>query len=168
MNKSLRIAGIAVALVAVVVLLVAATGVSAQGQTGSAVPAATGQQKQHGNGAAGGLGLNAVDQAEMHAAIAEALGMTVAEFEAAVAAGESPYTLAFQRGIDFATVRGAMMQVHTTARTRAMEAGALGQPMGGGMRNGNGMGMGAGRGMGNGMGAGNGMGNQGDCPNVTP
>jgi len=126
MNKILRITGIATALVAVLILGLVVTGVSAQGPSTPDLPAGTGQM-QRGNGSGAGLGVRAVDEADMHAAIAEALGMSLEDFEAALAAGKSPYTLALELGVDFADVRAAMDSLHAEALAQATAEGLITQ-----------------------------------------
>ena len=179
MNKILRITGIVTALVAVLILGVLVTGVSAQGPSTPDLPAGTGQM-QRGNGGGAGLGVRAVDEADMHAAIAGALGMSLEDFEAALAAGESPYTLALALGVDFADVRAAMDSLHAEALAQATAEGLITQERAnrmqgrgaGGNNAAGGAGAGAGRMAG---GAGNmaqGSGNQGgfggDCLYQTP
>ena len=66
-----------------------------------------------------------VDRDAMHAAIAEALDMSVEDFEAALAGGETPYTLAEARNIEFATVTAAMTETLSAALDEAVAAGRL-------------------------------------------
>ena len=75
MKKLLKRIGIAALLVASLALVVVVTGAFAQGPSVPNSPYGAGQMRQ-GNGAGIGLGVMAVDEADMHAAIAEALGMT--------------------------------------------------------------------------------------------
>ncbi|MFQ5418732.1 MAG: hypothetical protein ACE5EY_00065 [Anaerolineae bacterium] len=176
MNKFMKIAGI-VAVLVTVVALVGATAVFAQGPvTPDNMPGA-GQMQGHGSGV--GLNLMAVDEADMHAAIADALGLTPEAFEAALADGQTPYTLAQELGIDFADIQAAMDAVHAAALEQAVSDGLitqeqadwmLGRQAGhngsmGGMTPGTGnMGQGAGN---MARGAGN-SGYDGDCPYATP
>ncbi len=126
MNKILRITGIVTALVTVLILGLVVTGVSAQGPSTPDLPAGTGQM-QWGNGSGAGLGVRAVDEADMHAAIAEALGMSLEDLEAALAAGKSPFTLALELGVDFADVRAAMDSLHAEALAQAAAEGLITQ-----------------------------------------
>lgn len=145
MNKILKITGIVALLGAVVYW--GATAVYAQGpHQPSNGPS---QQMQQGPGTPGsGLNLQAVDEAEMHAAIAAALNMSVADFEAALAAGQTPATLAAERGIDYAVIQAAMDTLHQAALQQAVDDGLITQeqadwmlsrrggnmPMGGGLQ----------------------------------
>jgi hypothetical protein len=126
MKKYWKLATIVTVLVAVVAL-VSVTAIYAQG------PANNGAAGQPTNGTGlnaaneGGLGLMAVDEADMHAAIADALGMSLDEFEAAIAAGETPATLALARGIDLAVIQEAMDAAHDTAFAQAVADGLITQ-----------------------------------------
>ncbi|MCI0578814.1 MAG: hypothetical protein L0332_23300 [Chloroflexi bacterium] len=179
MNKFLKIAGVTAVLVAVIALVGAAT-VSAQGPNppdGFEPPGIN--QRQHGAG--DGLGLMAVDEADMHAAMAEALGLSLEEFEAALAEGKTPAILAQELGVDFAVVQDAMEAVHAEALQQAVDEGLITQEQadwilshrGGQNGQGNGMGRGNSNGPGGQMGrgpggnAGNG-GHGGDCPYQAP
>ena len=53
----------------------------------------------------------------MHTAMAQALDMTLDEFNAAIAAGQTPYQLAQARGVEWATVQAAM----TTAMSEQLK-----------------------------------------------
>lgn len=126
-------------------------------------------------------GLINVDQAEMHAAIADALDMTVADFEAARADGTPLYVIAQEQGVDIEDIREAMRDVREAAIEEALAAGTIteeqaellqsrpgpgGYGYGYGFGNGQGMqgqgrqfrGQGLGNGNGYGPGAGNGYG----------
>jgi hypothetical protein len=72
-------------------------------------------------------GIMQVDAEAMHAAIAEALGISVAEFEAAHAEGKTVYALAEELDVDLAVVRAAMQAVHTEALAQAVADGLLTQ-----------------------------------------
>ena len=180
MNKLMKIAGIVIVLVAAVAL-VGTTAVFAQGPSTPNGTPVTGQigRGSPPAGAGGGLGVMAVDEAEMHAAIADVLGISVEEFEAALAEGETPYTLAQTLGVDFAEVRAAMDALHAEALQQAVADGLITQEQadwilshqggnGGGAGNmvrGNGLGRGAG---GAGRGGNGGFGGYGgDCPYAT-
>jgi hypothetical protein len=72
-----------------------------------------------------GQGLVPVDQEAMHAAIAEVLGLTVAEFDAALAEGKTLVVLAQEQGVDIAAVRAAMATVRDDALEQAVAEGLL-------------------------------------------
>ncbi len=110
MNKVHKILGI----VAVLVAVVAFAGVASAFAQGPNQPADVTHQgrTQVQDNANAGMGLMAVDEVTMHATIAEALDMSVADFDAAIAAGKTPFILAQERGIDFAEVQAAMNAVH--------------------------------------------------------
>lgn len=126
MNKFLKTAGIVAVLVASLALVVVVTGAFAQGPSVPDPTNGAGQMRR-GNGAGAGLGVMAVDEADMHAAIAEALGMTVEDFEAALTEGKTPFILASEQGIDFADVRAAMASLHAEALEQAVAEGLITQ-----------------------------------------
>ncbi len=66
-----------------------------------------------------------VDQEAMHAAIADALGMSVAQFEAARADGTPLYVIAEEQGVDIEDVRQAMRDVREAAIEEARAAGTI-------------------------------------------
>lgn len=105
-----------------VTLFVFASAALAQGPANAP---ARGSQVQASAGDS--LNLVTVDEATMHAAIAEALGIGVAELEAALDAGETPATLAPALGVDYAVVQAAMAAVHETAILRAVADGRITQ-----------------------------------------
>lgn len=70
-------------------------------------------------------GLLNVDQAEMHAAIADALGIDVADFDAARAEGKSLYSIAQELEVNIDTVRAAMSDVREAAIDEALAAGKI-------------------------------------------
>jgi len=166
MKTLLKISGIIAALVVLFAVTVAAF---AQGPANAAGSAGGNQTPANTN-----LNLNLVDESVMHAAIADALGISVDELEAALAAGETPATLALELGVDFAEVRAAMDAVHDAAIQQAVADGLITQEQadwllshrGGqaGQQGGSANGAGS-RG---GHGAGGNGGNGGICPNVTP
>lgn len=98
----------------------------------------------------------------MHDALAEALGLTRDEFEAQLAAGETPWTIAEAQGLTTDEFAALMTAARADALAAAVAEGAITQaqadwmltrPMGAGM-------MGSGR-----MGAGRGLGyGPGNCP----
>ena len=125
MNKIWKFTGVFAVLVAVVAFA-GVTSAFAQGpnQPGDFIPGASNQAQ---NGSDTGLGLMAVDEVAMHTAIAEALGLSPAEFEAAVAEGKTPLILADELGIDFALVQAAMDSVHADALQQAADEGLISQ-----------------------------------------
>ena len=116
----------------------------------------------------------------MHAAIAEALGISVEELEAALAAGETPATLALALGVDYAEVQAAMDAVYAAAVAQAVADGLITQEQAdwllshqGGQngQQGNGGSGSTGDSSGQprrGAGGSAGSGYDGDCPTVTP
>lgn len=176
MKNLLKIASIVAVLTAVLVF-VGATSAFAQGPGNNAAQMGGNQAQANPNA---GSGLIAVDEDAMHAAIAGALGISVDELEGALAAGETPATLALELGVDFAEVRAAMDAVHEVAIAQAVADGLITQEQADwilshrGGQNGQ-QGNGARGGMGgNGsqgsparQGAGGG-GFGGECPNITP
>jgi uncharacterized protein (DUF433 family) len=141
------------------------TAVFAQGPKQPAAPAGTGTGNQAQ--VSPGMGYRAVDEADMHAAIAEVLGISVETLEAEIAAGNTVYALADELGVDFADVRAAMVALHDAAMQQAIDNGAVpqyqanqGQQMGAGrMRQG---------GPAAGVGQANRGGGSGDCIYTTP
>lgn len=179
MNKFLKTAGMVALLVASLALIVVVTGAFAQGPSVPDPTNGAGQMRQ-GNGAGAGLGVRAVDEADMHAAIAKALGMNVEDFEAALAEGKTPFILASELGVDFADVRAAMDSLHAKALEQAVAEGLITQERANWMHGrqaergngGSGLGLAAGhmgRGAGNmARGSANQGGYGGDCPYQTP
>ena len=125
MNKFWKFSGVFAVLVAVVAF-VGVTAAFAQGpnQPDGITPLGMNQAQ---NEAGTGMGLMAVDEDAMHEAVADALGMTIDEFEAAVADGENAYTLALDLGIDFTEVQAAMDAVHDAAFQQAVNDGLVSQ-----------------------------------------
>ena len=125
MNKLWKISGVVAVLVAVVAFA-GVTAASAQGPNqpdGSISPG----RNQAQDGSSMGRGLMAVDEAAMHAAIAGALHLSIEEFEAAVAEGQTAYILAQELGIEFADVQAAMDAVHGAALQQAAAEGLITQ-----------------------------------------
>ena len=183
MNKFWKYTGIIAVFVAVFAF-VGAVAVFAQGpsQPDSARPGGTNQMQR---GASADQNLMSVDETAMHTAIADALDMSLDEFEAAVAAGETPFTLAEQSGIDFAEVQAVMDAAHEAAFAQAVADGLMSQEQadwilshrGGAAGQSGGMGNSqtGNRGGGNSQGANNAAhshsntgGGTGDCVNQTP
>ncbi len=124
MNKFLKIAGIAA--------LVAALGVVAVG----AVAFAQGPFGGPGIGPFGGghgrFPLLSPEQAEAHheqmqQAMADALGMTVEELDAARAEGKTPWEIAEEQGVDLADVRDTMRVPFEQMLDQAVASGMLTQ-----------------------------------------
>jgi len=63
---------------------------------------------------------------QMHAAAAAALGITVDELDARIAAGKTVAEIAQERGIDFETVRAAMQDARPATAGRGMMGGRFG------------------------------------------
>jgi hypothetical protein len=136
------------------------------------------EQGMTGRGVNTPMNLMAVDEAEMHAAIADALGISVEAFETAVEDGQTVQLLAADLGIDFADIQAVMNDLHADALQQAVADGLVTQEqadrmasrVGGqmGSMTSRGSGQMQGRGAGN-MGAGgHGNGYDGDCINTTP
>lgn len=129
MKKFVKIAGI-LALVVMVLAVVGATVAFAQGPDDPQTPYG-GSYGFRGRGPHNaerpGLGLMAVDQEEMHAAIAEALGISVTELESALDEGTPLFVLADELGVDFDVVRQAMNAVHAEALQNAVDEGQISQ-----------------------------------------
>ena len=69
----------------------------------------------------------AVDETIMHAALADALGMSVTDYEAAIANGETLATLALAQGVDMADLFAVMDAVHAEAAQQAVADGLVTQ-----------------------------------------
>ncbi len=123
MKTLLKIAGV-IAVLAAVFVFIGGTTAFAQRQGNSPAPVG-GSQVQSNPDA--GLGMNLVNEAAMHAAIAEALGISVEELEASLDAGKTPATLALELGVDFAKVRAAMDTIHEAAIQQAVVDGLITQ-----------------------------------------
>jgi hypothetical protein len=185
MNKYVKIFGI----VAVIggVALAGAAAAFAQSATPTSTPAPFGpggMMGGYGGGMMGGYsGLMSEYRDLMHAPIAEALGMTLDEFNAALAEGQTPYTLAQEKGVDTAKLQTAMQTGMADALKQAVKDGKLTQAQADQMlarhaqmqawhaQSGNGRGM-MGGGYGGGMMGGRGRGNfgssgfNGNCPHL--
>lgn len=180
MKTFLKISSI-IATLAAIFIFAGATSAFAQGRnSGTAVGGNQGQSR-----GGGGLNLAAVDESAMHSAIATALGISVADLEAALDAGQTPASLALELGVDYATVRAAMDAVHEAAIQQAVADGLITQEQanwilshrggqngqqGNGSQSGLGSSSGSrmGRGAGGNGGNGGANGNGGVCPNPAP
>jgi len=125
MNKFWKYTGIAAVFVAVFIA-VGMTTAFAQGpsQPDNGTPRGTNQMQGRSES---GMNLMSVDEADIHAAIADALGLTLDEFEAEIAAGKTPVILAEELGVDFAEVQAAMDAVHEAAFDQAVADGVITQ-----------------------------------------
>jgi hypothetical protein len=132
MNKYMKLIGVGV-LVGIVVLVGAAVAFA---QNPTPIPPAGGYGTGYGPGMMGGAGghghlgghgFMAEYQGVMHTKIAGALGMTVDDFNAALAAGKTPFTIAQEKGIDFTTVQAAMQAAHAEVLKQAVADGKLTQ-----------------------------------------
>ena len=113
MKKSMRIGSVALVLL-IVLALMAATPSLAQSPNPRA-----------GDGLCQANGLLVIDQAEMHAAIARTLGISVEEFEAARAEGKSLVFIAQELGVEMDAVREAMSAVRENAIDEALATGVI-------------------------------------------
>ncbi len=104
-----------------------------------------------GRGRFGGCGgrmggfLN-VDRETMHTAVADALGISVEELDAALADGQSLASLAEEKGVDMADVQAAMQAVRDEAIQQAVEDGLITQEQADLLKEQGGLGLGFGRG----------------------
>lgn len=116
MKKLVKILGISMVLVMALVLM------------GAAPSFAQGPNPEPGSGGPGPCcesGMLRIDPTEMHAAIADALGISVGEFNAARAEGKTLYVIAQELGVDMTTVREAMSAVRQTAIDEALADGTI-------------------------------------------
>src|SRR3972149_5665644 len=120
MNKYAKILG-----VAAVVGVVALVGVAAVFAQPPAPPQTPGGSGPGWMG--GGFGLMAEYRDLIHTQIAEALGLTLDELNAELAAGKTPFVIAQEKGIDFAKVQEAMQAAHAEALKQAVDDGKLTQ-----------------------------------------
>ena len=140
MNKYVKIIGVA-ALIGIVALVALAGAAVAFAQSGNPTPTPPpfggygpgmmgGGYGMMGNGAGrmgSGYGFMAEYRDVIHARIAEALGLSLDEFNAALAEGKTPYQIAQEKGIDFATVQAAMQAGMAEALKQAVADGKLTQ-----------------------------------------
>lgn len=125
MNRYFKLASVISILIALVVFA-GITAAFAQGPNqpdGFTPPGAN----QAGNEVSPGLGARAVDEATMHEAIANALGISHEAFEAATAEGKTPFTLAQELGVEIGTVQAAMDAAHEAAFQGALNNGLISQ-----------------------------------------
>jgi hypothetical protein len=69
----------------------------------------------------------AIDEEALHAKFADALGITSEAFEAAIAEGETLYSLAQEHEVDFAVLKALMEEAHAAALAQAVEDGRVTQ-----------------------------------------
>ncbi|HSM54596.1 MAG TPA: hypothetical protein VK879_00445 [Candidatus Sulfomarinibacteraceae bacterium] len=152
MKRVLKLAGMLLIL-ALVVGLVGASDAFAQ-ETDPDATGAYNYGRGPFRGQGPGLQYRQVDPDVMHEAIAEALGVTVEEFETARAEGQTLYELAQELGIDMDTVWEAMRAVKAEAIEQALADGLITEAQAEWLlsRPGPGAGMGAGLGPCNGTG----------------
>jgi len=160
MNKHLKFASVVA--VVIVVALASVSTAFAQGPT----PPRNGA---NGRGPMAADGVLAEYADLMHAPVAKALGLTLDEYNAAIAAGKTPFLLAQEKGIDAAIVLDAMQAGREAALKQAVADGAITQEQADWIA---GHAMGAGRAagrsmMGRGNRAGNFGGYNGTCPFTT-
>jgi len=74
-----------------------------------------------------GSGIMAQYRDEMHAALAEALGLSVEEFEAALAEGQTPWQIAQGQGMDADAFREAVLAARADVLAQAVEDGVITQ-----------------------------------------
>ena len=80
---------------------------------------------QPGYGVGPGQGLMADYSDIIHEAIADALGINVSDFEAAIEDGETVFSLAQEYGVDFDELRAAMDEARAEAVDQAIEDGTI-------------------------------------------
>ncbi len=132
MNKYVRIIGLAavVGIIAVAALAGAAIAFAQPGAPTATPPvgACPGASGGYGYGMmGGGYGFMADYCDVIHAKVAGALGLSLDEFNAALAEGKTPYQLAQEKGVDFATVQAAMQAGMADALKQAVADGKLTQ-----------------------------------------
>jgi hypothetical protein len=125
MKKFWTYTGLMAAFVAAIALM-GATSVFAQDIVTTPVPG-TGQGYGQTGVRGEGMGVMAVDETIMHEALADALGMSVADYEAAIANGETLATLALAQGVDMADLFAVMDAVHADAAQQAVADGLVTQ-----------------------------------------
>jgi hypothetical protein len=124
MNRWWKVIGVAA--LAGLVALAGAAIAFAQGPTPTPAPG-FGSGMMGGRGAmlGGANGLMAEYHDQMHARIAEALGLTLDEFNAELAEGKTPYQIVQERGVDAAALQAAMQAAHAEALNQAVADGRI-------------------------------------------
>ena len=118
MNKYLKFAS-----VVAVVIVVALASVSTAFAQGPTPP----RDGTNGRGPLAGNGVLAEYADLMHAPVAKALGLTLDEYNAALAAGKTPLLLAQEKGVDAAVVLDAMKAGREAALKQAVADGVITQ-----------------------------------------
>ena len=126
MKKFWTFTGLIAAFVAAIVLM-GVTSVFAQDIVNTPTVPGTGQGYGQTGVRGEGMGVMAVDETIMHEALADALGMSVADYEAAIANGETLATLALAQGVDMADLFAVMDAVHADAAQQAVADGLVTQ-----------------------------------------
>jgi hypothetical protein len=120
-----------VAVIGGLVGLAALATVSAAFAQGGTPPGLTARMGGRGGYGAmmggGGYGWMVAYRDLMHGPIAEALGMSLDEFNAAVDAGQTPWQLAQAKGVDTAALQSALQAGHAAALKQAVADGQLTQ-----------------------------------------
>jgi len=125
MNKWFKTLGV-IAVVAIVGVLGVTAIVSAQGpETG--VPFGGWHRGGPGFAPMGGILHSEEMEEEMHAAIADTLGLSVEEFDAARAEGQTLWQIAEAQGVDVTDVWAAMDEVRAQAIQQALDEGLITQ-----------------------------------------
>ena len=126
MKKFWTFTGLMAAFVAAIALM-GVTSVSAQGIVNTPTVPGTGQGYGQTGVQGEGIGVMAVDETIMHTALADALGISIADYEAAIANGETLATLALAQGVDMADLFAVMDAVHADAAQQAVADGLVTQ-----------------------------------------
>ncbi len=123
MSKWIKVAGLGIIGLAVLGGLLFGAVTAANAQTPPPVPV-----PPYGpHGMMGGYGVMAQYREQIHAAIAEALGLTVEEFEAAIAAGKKLPQIAAEQGVALEDVWAAMRAAREAAIQQAVADGVITQ-----------------------------------------
>lgn len=123
MNKWIKFGTLAV--LALAIGLVGVSAASAQDDNPPAWPPAGAFGPHHGMGPGPGAGLLADYNDIIHGAIADALGISVDQFEAAIDEGETLYSLSETYGVDFEELRQAMDEARAEALEQAIDDGVV-------------------------------------------
>ncbi len=129
-KTAIKVVGIVVLIVAVVAAgLLGATLASAQTPTPPDKDDCHGPYGAYGHmgDPMGGYGWMSQYQEQFHAAIAEGLGMTVDDFEAALDSGQTPWQIAQAQGIDQADFQSILLEARETVLAQAVADGVLTQ-----------------------------------------
>lgn len=127
MSKAMKVGGwVVVAIAIVAVVLSVPSPAFAQGPADPGTPGAPyGPGGMMGQGR--GNGWMAQYRDEMHTAIAEALGLSVEEFDAARASGQTVWQIAETQGVSIETLQAAMQAAHADILEQAVADGTLTQ-----------------------------------------